>query len=417
MKLPHALARFAPRLAAAVAAVLSTRDIYMPLLSLLNPLPGLLGFMLLSIVWSYIGALVQLVLVIILLVGGYTLALLLIGVPLALAMAIGVKPSMYTFASILVILLAAIVERRLRVKTLSGMSAVSEPRGVLAFASLAGNIFLLAVSIYAAYQLSASLGASIGEYLASYLATPPSKEAGAMLILHRLIATILNLYIVRLILFAVIAWLLYKAFTSIAEPIIYAIVASPADAATLVDRMVAEERDRLARGEAWHQKLLYSTISAIFALVSIPLTYSLVDVIISLNPSIASNPLAAKILHLLYGAAPIVSLAIYMLSRRMIGSFIARLASMHFPTLSMKPAIVLAVLTLLVAVMLAGPQATIRMVETVVLCPFTNTCTPVEPEPLRYIGVKLSNAFTRMAMETASIARLINALIVQAFQG
>ena len=407
MRLPPAAARLAPRLAAAVLAWLAASSIYTHILGLLEPLiaalplSGIAGVA--SIAAPLLVALVELA-------GGHTLALLLLGVPAALGLPLGLRISPAIPAAMLAVLAAAVAERRLLVSSLSGMRVTRSCRRIYCYLGLAGNLFAAILAGYGAYLLSYSFGSAVGEYLSTaYRYAPP--------VLGRLLAILVNLYIIRILVFVVTAWLLYKVFTSIAEPVIYAVLASPADAEALVERLVEAERVKLSKGEAWHQKLLRSSLSAILALVSIPLLYGGIDAALSASPSLAANPLVSNILYLLYAASPIVSLAVYLIARRLLGRLAASLAAFRLPAPSAGPAILLAILAVAAAVLIAGVGPTARMLAAPLTCPFTGGCHPAEPQPLLAIGVKLRQVFTRAANDAAGIVRLINALVTQAFQG
>ena len=407
MRLPPAAARMAPRLTAAALAWLAASSIYPHILSLLSPM---IAAVLPSSMTGVVGTVASLLVALVELAGSHTLTLLLLGVPAALGLPLGLRLTPIIPAAMLAVLAAAVVERRLLVASLSGMKVERSCRRIYCYLGLAGNMLAAILAGYGAYMLTYSLGSTIGEYLSMAPRYAPP-------VLGKLLAMLANLYIVRLLVFVVTAWLLYKMFTSIAEPVIYAVLASPADAEALVERLVEAERVKLSKGEAWHQRLLRSSISAILALVSIPLLYGGLDAVLSASPSLAANPLVSRVLYLLYAASPIVSLAVYLIARRLLSRLAASLAAFRLPAPSARPAILLALLAFVTAVLIAGVEPTAKMLAATLSCPFTGSCHLAEPQALLAIGAKLRQVFARAANDAAGIVRLINALVTQAFQG
>ncbi len=407
MRLPPLAARLTPRLIAALLVWAAASKLYPAILSMLHPL---LGLVLPAYLASLLDSTVPLLVALTVLAGSYTLAALLIGVPAALALPLGVRLSVYIPVAVIAVLVAVVVERRLAILSQSGMRASRTCRRILCHSSIAGNAVIAVVAGYAAYLLSSSLGSAVGSYMQSLASRAPP-------LLQPILAILSTLYIVRLLMFAATAWVLYKAFTTIAEPVVYAVLASPADAAVIVEGLVEAERVKLEKGEAWHQKLLRSSISAVFALVSIPLLYGGIDALVAAIPSLSSNPLISSILYMLYAASPIVSLIVYMVSRRVLNRLASSLAAFRLPRPSARPAIALAVLATLLAVLLAGVEPTIRMLVSTLSCPFTGSCAPMEPPRLLTLGSMLRGVFAKAAADAAGIVRLINALVSQAFQG
>ncbi len=404
MSVPHRVLLYVLRLVSAGLAAVAALSIYSTLLNtVLAPLASLHPLATFLVPALTAAAALSA------LAGVDALAVLLIGVPAALVLALGYHVSAITAPSLTAFLVTALLARRVAVARGSGVRA-SRSCGRACIAATASSYLALGAAGYAAYALGARLGASIGAWLASLPRLAPEPLATLLRVLS-------NLYIVRLLVFALTAWLVYKVVVGLAEPVVYAVLASPGDARRLVDGLVEAELRALREGRAWHQKLLESSLSALLALFTIPLLYAAADAILAATPRLASNPIVARLYTLLYAAAPLTSLVVYIVARRALRGLARRLARLELGAPSPRPAAILAALAVATALLIAGPQATAKMLYTTLACPLTGACQPPEPRQLLEIGAAISRLLARAASDAAGIARLINALVAQAFQG
>ncbi len=256
----------------------------------------------------------------------------------------------------------------------------------------------------------AALASSLGSAIADALNT--AANASMLAPLARLL---LELRAFAIILVVVTVYTVYRFTVAVLEPTVYAILAPRHAARQLVDEMVRSEAGKLARGEAWHQKLLYASLSTLLGLMAIPLAEAAAltstDMLRSLG---VEAPVLQQARAAILSWSPLASLAVFLLVRRLASRRVAALVTRIQPPRP-RLSIILGLAATAMIVYYAGPEKLLA----VLACPLLHRyCVDaVDTGLLRQLSVLVNNVLARYESDVRYIASLIDAIVVQLFGG
>ncbi len=256
----------------------------------------------------------------------------------------------------------------------------------------------------------AVLASSIGSAIASAL-----DAAARASILAPLARLLLELRAFTIILVVFVVYVVYRFTVTVLEPTVYAVLAPPHAAKQLVDEMVESEANRLAKGEAWHQKLLYASLSTLLGVIAIPLAEAAALAGTELLGSLGvETPLLHQARSTILSWSPLASLAIFLLVRRAasrrVAAFVTRIQPPR-PRLSIIAGLAAAAMILYYA----GPQKLVAILA----CPILRRycAEAIDTGLLRQLSMLVDSILARYESDVRYIASLIDAIVVQLFGG
>ncbi len=201
--------------------------------------------------------------------------------------------------------------------------------------AMIGYYVILVLAALGMYFLGEGFGAAFAQLLV------PRNIGGLSLLASLASQTVL----LRIALLVLLVWVVYKISSQVAEPIFFAVFASRDAVRQLVDRMVAEERERIEKGEAWYQKLFFSSLSHVAGIISFLVVYGAVRVVSLLLALLASSQgyASTPLLSMLLDTPILAGLVGYYVGYRLAKSRIAKSMYNVSPP-SLKKSIVLMVL-------------------------------------------------------------------------
>ncbi len=367
MRIPAKLAAILARIVAAVFAAYSTALVTGEAISYtLRYTGGSLPFYYLyntDIVTMLLAAVTSIATIL----GRYRAAIIILGLLSVYAYALGAPLPLPIIFALLALLVAPVIERRFELLDRTGVRVERRTTGRTLYA-LIGYYTLILLAAYVAYMAGNAIGSIIAQLFA---------HAGEGTSLSVLASIAKQLIVLRVVAFVVIAWLLYRIMSHIAEPVFFGVFASREAVKQLVERMIREEHERIRRRETWYQKLYISAMSHLAGVIAFIVVYGVGRVVALILTLLAAGRSAVPpYISYLLDSPLLVGLIGYYAVYRVVKSRLAKMLYEAKPP-SMKSA---AVLMVLAAVVLLASGTFINYLLFYLKCALYGGCAQVPTE-------------------------------------
>ena len=270
-----------------------------------------------------------------------------------------------------------------------------------------------------------ALSFTLGSFVGSLFSAPLQLTSFAALLAFYLE----RLYVIRIIVFFVTAYVVYKLFSEYAEPLTFALLASPRAVREHIEKIASEEATRHKTGKTWYNRLFSSAVGGALGFLVTTVVYAVVDILLRIYAALASPEQLARYyvyslwLRLFFSTIGIFLL--YPILRRIAYRAVAGFASLtgvkpYKPRLS----IALGILTAALLIYLGGTDYIVAGLG----CPFVSSlpgvsqlangvCT-VKPNPrVELLNTVIQRIFDAVSADIQRLADTINGIARQLFGG